>query len=249
MEQGFLTCIDELFGIKKIMPVYLDIAHTLEQEITNQYSVGDYLPSEKILAQRFTVNRHTVRRAVEELIMLGKVQRYQGKGSVVLAPPLLYPLHANAHFTGNLLEQGTHPRSEVLKAHLINANADLALQLNVDIEVRIIHIRTLRKVDGTPRSINDHYFANPNWWSVLQHFKSGSLHQFITDNLAISLTRKKTRIGAQLASIQTSRLLHISPSSPLLIIKTLNVISGTDTVAEYSSSNMRSNQIELIVEH
>ncbi|OEF28980.1 phosphonate metabolism transcriptional regulator PhnF [Vibrio rumoiensis] len=231
------------------MPVYLEIAHTLEQEITNQYSGGDYLPSEKMLAERFEVNRHTIRRAVDELITVGKVHRQQGKGCMVLAQPLSYPLHAKAAFTSNLLEQGSHPRCEVLKAHLIHANSDLAQQLNVELDSRIIHIRTLRKVDGRPFAVIEQYLANLNWWPVLQNFKSGSLHQFLRDNLGVTLTRSKTRIGAYPPNHQTCRLLQITPSLPLLTVKTLNVISGTEMVAEYSSSSTRSDLMELVVDH
>ncbi|MFH0256706.1 phosphonate metabolism transcriptional regulator PhnF [Vibrio rumoiensis] len=231
------------------MSVYLDIAHTLEQEITNQYSGGDYLPSEKMLAERFEVNRHTVRRAVDELIMLGKVRRQQGKGCLVLTQPVSYPLHANAAFTSNLIDQGSLPRSEVLKAQLINANSDLAQQLNVELDSRIIHIRTLRKVDGKPMAMIEQYLANLNWWPVLQNFKSGSLHQFLREHLGVNLTRHKTRISANPPNNQTCRLLQITPSLPLLTVKTLNVISGTNTIAEYSCSSTRSDLMELVVDH
>lgn len=60
-----------------------------------------------MLAERFEVNRHTVRRAVDELIMIGKVHRQQGKGCMVLAQPMSYPIHAKAAFTRNLLDQGS----------------------------------------------------------------------------------------------------------------------------------------------
>lgn len=231
------------------MSVYLEIAHTLEQEIATEYLGGDYLPSEKMLAERFAVNRHTIRRAVDELVVVGKVHRQQGKGCMVLLQPLAYPLHAQAAFTSNLLEQGSHPRSEVLESHLIHANSDLAKQLNVDLDSRIIHIRTLRKVDGCPIAVIEQYFANLNWWPVLQNFKSGSLHQFLRDNLGVTLTRSNTRIGAYSPNNSICRLLQITPSLPLLTVKTLNVISGTETVAEYSSSSTRSDLMELVVDH
>ena len=41
------------------MPVYLDIAIELGQEVRERYAPGDYLPSEGQLAKRFDGNRHT----------------------------------------------------------------------------------------------------------------------------------------------------------------------------------------------
>ncbi len=42
---------------------YQQIAAQLEQELRTQYRCGDYLPSEQQLAERYQVNRHTLRRA------------------------------------------------------------------------------------------------------------------------------------------------------------------------------------------
>lgn len=48
--------------------LYVQIARQLEQEVAALYSPGDYLPSEGELASRFGVNRHTLRRAIDELV-------------------------------------------------------------------------------------------------------------------------------------------------------------------------------------
>ncbi|MGV8294325.1 GntR family transcriptional regulator, partial [Pseudomonas aeruginosa] len=40
---------------------YQQIAAQLEQELRTQYRCGDYLPSEQQLAERYQVNRHTLR--------------------------------------------------------------------------------------------------------------------------------------------------------------------------------------------
>ena len=48
---------------------------------------GDRLPSEQVLAQRFGVNRHTVRRAIDELVLMGLIERRHGKGIFVLEKP------------------------------------------------------------------------------------------------------------------------------------------------------------------
>ena len=57
---------------------YQQIAAQLEQELCSQYRCGDYLPSEQQLAERYQVNRHTLRRAVDELVERGWLQRRHG---------------------------------------------------------------------------------------------------------------------------------------------------------------------------
>ncbi|ULN66229.1 phosphonate metabolism transcriptional regulator PhnF [Vibrio gigantis] len=231
------------------MPVYLDIASELEQEVKERFVPGDYLPPESKLAERFAVNRHTLRRAVDELVSTGLIQRHQGKGNMVIREPSEYRLHSGAHFTKNLIEQGAMPRCEVLQSRLINVSPKIAGYLKVEEGSKVIHIRTLRKTGDTPRTIIDHYLPNLEWWPILKNFTNGSLHQFIQRGLETDLERKETRVGAKTPTNEECRLLQISTNTPLLKIKTTNVIKGTQVIAEFSSSNTRADATEIVMEH
>lgn len=113
----------------------------------------------------------------------------------------------------------------------------------------VIHLRTLRRVNGVPMSVIDHYLPDLDWWPALQKFHSGSLHQFIEQHLQQPLTRRQTRISARRAQAKESRLLEIATHAPLLCVRTLNVRSGGEDVAEYSVSLARADMIELTMEH
>ncbi len=65
-------------------PRYREVADTLIGEISaGQVAVGDRLPGELELTQRFGVSRHTVREALRLLEQLGMVGRRPGVGTVV----------------------------------------------------------------------------------------------------------------------------------------------------------------------
>jgi len=144
--------------------VYQQIAAELEQELRNGYRCGDYLPPEQQLAERFQVNRHTLRRAVDELVDRGWLQRRQGIGTLVLMRPYDYPLHSQARFSQNLLDQGSHPTSERLLAVLRPATDHVAAALSRQEGDTIIHLRTLRRVNGVPVCVIDHYLPDLDWW-------------------------------------------------------------------------------------
>ena len=174
---------------------YQQIAAQLEQELRTQYRCGDYLPSEQQLAERYQVNRHTLRRAVDQLVERGWLQRRHGVGILVLMRPYDYPLHANTRFSQNLFEQGSHPTSERLLLSCARAMGMLPAHSREEGEM-VIHLRTLRRVNGVPMSVIDHYLPDLDWWPALQQFHSGSLHQFIEQHLQQPLTRRQTRISA-----------------------------------------------------
>ncbi|WP_394144132.1 phosphonate metabolism transcriptional regulator PhnF [Vibrio atypicus] len=231
------------------MRVYLDIAKHLEQDVRRYFQAGDYLPAESALAKRFAVNRHTVRRAIDELVFNGLIERQQGRGNMVVSQPFDYPLHCGAHFTDNLLEQGSSPTSKVIERGLIAANDKVASLFEVMPESPIIKLTTLRKIDGVPASVIDHYLSDVRWWPVVKHFEIGSLHRYLRDKLDLQLTRRTTRLRAIMPTKTDCRLLQLPGKTPIMAFKTTNVLKGTDQVVEFSSSHTRSDLVEIVLEH
>lgn len=229
--------------------LYQHIAAQLEQELRTRYHRGEYLPSEQRLAERFQVNRHTLRRAVDQLVDRGWLQRRHGIGILVLMRPYDYPLHARAHFSQNLLDQGSHPTSELLLAVLRPCGAPVASALSCQTGETVIHLRTLRRVNGIPLSVIDHYLPDLAWWPALQRFESGSLHEFIKQHLGHGLARRQTRISARRAQTKESQLLEVANQIPLLCVRTLNTRGDSDLIAEYSFTLARADMIELTMEH
>ncbi|WP_319784418.1 phosphonate metabolism transcriptional regulator PhnF [Oceanisphaera sp. IT1-181] len=236
------------------MRIYQAIYRQLEADIKLCFKAGDYLPPEMQLAARFQVNRHTVRRAIDELVINGFIQRHQGKGNMVLHQPQLYKLQDGAHFTGNLVQQGASPSCQVIRARLMPVTSRLLHELQLGDQAlvqqqKIIHIQTLRRTEYIPHSIIHHYFSDPQWWSVLKQFQYGSLHDFLKLNLNVELKRISTRLGARIPTGEESRLLQINKSMPVMRIKTKHQLKGTEQMAEFSVSSARSDLIEYVVEH
>ena len=75
--------------------LWRQIADRLQHEIgAGIYPPGGRLPTEAELSQQFRVNRHTVRRALEELSRGGLVRVEQGRGSFVAEDVLEYAVEA-----------------------------------------------------------------------------------------------------------------------------------------------------------
>jgi GntR family phosphonate transport system transcriptional regulator len=228
--------------------VYQAVAAQLEQALHQRYRCGDYLPSEQQLADHYAVNRHTLRRAVDELVHKGLLQRRHGVGILVLMRPYNYPLHAQARFSQNLLEQGSHPTSERLLAVMRPASNEVASALAVAEGDNVIHLRTLRRVNGVPVCVINHFLPDLSWWTLLQRFNSGSLHDYLSQHTGKHLVRTQTRISTRRAQAKECKQLEIALQSPLLCVRTLN--KTTDgAMAEYSVSVTRGDMIELTLEH
>src|SRR5699024_8685709 len=61
--------------------IYHDLAGDIDE---GKYGVGDLLPSEKKLTEKYNVSRETARKALAILTDRGYIQRIMGKGSLVI---------------------------------------------------------------------------------------------------------------------------------------------------------------------
>lgn len=67
-------------------PKYWHLKTVLGEALDSEFSVGEILPNERELAARFGVARATLRQALEQLELEGRLQRRRGVGTTV-APP------------------------------------------------------------------------------------------------------------------------------------------------------------------
>ncbi|MET3998161.1 phosphonate metabolism transcriptional regulator PhnF [Marinobacterium sp. MBR-109] len=229
------------------MAVYRKIASQLRDEIMTQYSTGDLLPPESRLADRFSVNRHTVRRAIDELVQDGLVRRYQGLGCKIVQTPIDYALHDRAAFSHNLNQIGLGLETEIVRCEQVVLPAALAGQLDLALGVRVHELRTRRLVEGDPVCLIRHYlFGLPD--AALDAFSGGSLHQFLRDEWSISLRRGTTRLRARMPTLDECTQLSISRGIPVMEVHTHNYCRDTGVLREYSIARSRSDLFEYSVE-
>ena len=112
----------------------------------------------------------------------------------------------------------------------------------------VIHLRTLRRVNGVPMSVIDHYLPDLDWWPALQQFHSGSLHQFIEQHLQQPLTRRQTRISARARRPKRAGCWRSPPTRRCCACAPLTSAAAAKTWRNTPSA-ARADMIELTMEH
>src|SRR5882757_3271329 len=104
--------------------LWRQISETLEREIRDGvHAAGTRLPTEAELSARFGVNRHTVRRALEELSRSGLVRVEQGRGSFVAEDVLDYAVSARTRFSETVRRHNKEPSGRMLDLREIVADS------------------------------------------------------------------------------------------------------------------------------
>lgn len=227
--------------------VYHQIQKTLEDEICTSMEIGDYLASEKVLALRFGVNRHTVRRAISVLVDKGYVERRHGVGCMVLNKPLTYDIKSTTKFTENIEALGHKTESKLLSIEMIKPDKNLSKKLALSLGKEVLKIETVRSVDDFPFCLISHYVP----YSLLSNFDfkylGGSLHKYLKTTYGWSLRRTSSLITAALPSTEDSRLLAMPKNIPILRVESVNVRTSDSQIIEFSVTRFRADKMELKV--
>jgi len=228
-------------------PIYRQIRDVLMYELQELYQSGDSLPPENELAQRFGVNRHTLRRAIDELVADGLVERHHGKGVFVLEPVINYSIGTATRFTETLQSLGKATTSRVLRKQIIPARGGVVSRLQLNQGDEVIFIETLREVEEKPFCIISHFLPYQSFSDVFEQYNSGSLHEFIKTNYSMKLKRTESLVSAVLPETDDASLLNMPRQSPILRVKSINLDHMTNKPVEYAETRFRGDATQLSI--
>ncbi|KAA0010424.1 phosphonate metabolism transcriptional regulator PhnF [Billgrantia pellis] len=223
-------------------PRYREMADTLAREIRSDYAPGELLPAEVALARRFGVNRHTVRRALDELVAAGMVSRHQGRGTQVVDRRLDYAVSAASKVTHNLAALGIATQTECLAQGLREPPEAIAQRFGRSPGERLLCVDTLRHVDGAPAMLLWHWFDPervPGWE---RRYRGGSTRALLDQHYGLQLFRRRVRIEAASATRSDTRHLRCPLGAPLLQLVSDNV-DRDGALVEISVSRARADRL------
>ena len=126
--------------------------------VAHELVVGDTIPSERELCERFAVSRMTVRQAIDALVNEGLLHREQGRGTFV-APPRTDMELRLVGFGDDMRRRGMNPHTELLDAETVDAPWDVAEALELDAGAVVHHVQRLGWADGRPMALEESWVS------------------------------------------------------------------------------------------
>ena len=230
--------------------LWRQIAGTVEGEITaGRRAPGSRLPTEAELSTRFAVNRHTVRRAMEELEARGLVRIEQGRGSFVAEDVLDYPLGPRTRFSELIRRQNREPRGRILRVTEAPADAAVAEALRLGRGKSVVRVERLGLVDGRPVVLGSHHFPLPRFAALPKLLAGGQAS--ITVALAgcgvPDYRRASTRITTRLPTPEEADLLQQSRARPVLVGEAVNIDAAGQPI-DYTIARYAGGRVQIVVE-
>ena len=224
------------------------IADGLEADLaTGRLGAGDQLPTEARLAERFGVNRHTVRRALGVLASRGLVRAAQGRGTFVEARPLPYPIGERVRFTEIVSGAGREASGELIAAAETEADAWAAAALDVVRGAPVLSLRTLRRADSTPIAMGLLRVPLPRFAGLDALFReTGSLTRAFAVKGVPDYVRASTRVTARPLDAEEAAVLELTPGRIALAVESVNVDAERRPI-QATRALMPADQVELVI--
>jgi GntR family transcriptional regulator len=192
---------------------------------------GERLAPEAQLAERYGVNRLTVRRALEELARAGTVRTEHGVGSFVAEPAVRHRIDdGEASLSESMARRGISVRHRVLAV--------------AEVEPASVEFRFVRYLEDEPWSIGEVLvpasLAPAGWDGSISVFAAMSAQH------ATTIKRAETAFGAALADPDEAGWLEVPVGSALLEVRGFNTDQEGRVVASFAH-RIRGDRAEYVV--
>ncbi|GAA0330569.1 GntR family transcriptional regulator [Streptomyces olivoreticuli] len=189
--------------------------------LLDELGEGGLLPTERDLAVRFEVSRETVRQALRELLLEGRLRR-AGRGTVVAGPKLEQPL-ALASYTEGVRRQGRRPGRALTGLDRFPCPPALAPDLGVQPGAPVWHMERVLLADDERVGLESTYVAVERVPRLDTDFEpDSSFYGYLHDRLGISFGDADERLETVLATPREALLIGTPPALPMLLIHRLS---------------------------
>ena len=226
------------------IPKYYAVKRQL-LELTRTMGPGSLVPPERELALRYGTSRTTVRQALAELVVEGRLLRMQGKGTFVAVPKVAQMLELSG-YTEGMRAQGLNPQTVILDTSYIAADDELAVLLGIRAGSRVLRIHRLRLADGQPMSVDASHLSAQRFPGLRRNLdRHPSLYEALATDYGVEIAEAQETIETVLADPRDAPLLRVDVGMPLLLLSR-HAFDAAGSPVEWAQSRYRGDRYKLV---
>ncbi|MFD4875807.1 GntR family transcriptional regulator [Streptomyces sp. NPDC058420] len=197
--------IPKYYAVKAQIAVLLD-----------ELGEGGLIPTERDLSERYEVARETVRQALRELVLEGRLRR-QGRGTVVAGPKLEQPLSL-ASYTEGVRRQGRTPGRSLVTLDRFPCTDALAAETGLTRGEPVWHLERVLLADDERVGLESTYVSVARVPHLDTDFEPDSSFYGYLNARGIHFGDADERIETVLATPREALLIGTPPALPMLLI-------------------------------
>jgi len=212
--------LEKILDHNSFIPLYHQLKEILKENIESGFwAPGDVIPSENQLMQDYNISRNTVKKAIENLVQDGLLNRIKGKGTFVSKPKLEQSLSGFYSFSKVMKEKGFNPRDLIISVKEIPATKSTAKHLQLNMDDPVIQLRRVRYAQDEPIIYETSYLPKKLFPGLSKgELENSSLYDLMEDKYGVFVSIAKEIFEPVLIRDYESILLQVEEGYPALLL-------------------------------
>ena len=232
------------------LPYYYQIVEALRETIADidepEVNEKIALPSEPELSDFFSVNRGTIRHALQVLEREGLIFREKGKGTFIRRRRVEMDLSHLCSTTEDMRNRGWEPGTQVLDIQCVQPREHIRESLRLAEDEKVWEIYRIRTANGEPISLQRVFFPCHLMPDMDQKDARGSFYEIWQQEYGIQPFDGEQTIRTRNATAAEAQLLQVNASASIFEITRITYdVNGTPF--EYLLSVWRGDRYDFYV--
>ncbi|WP_223588237.1 GntR family transcriptional regulator [Neobacillus bataviensis] len=213
--------MEKKLNTSSVIPLYYQLKEILLENIeSGTWNPGFMIPSEIQLQHEYNISRNTVKKAIDELVQEGMLNRIQGKGTFVSAPKIDQSLSNFYSFSKVMKSRGLNPKDIILSLKENEARVGVAKKLQLTENNQVFELNRLRCSGDEPIILETSYIPTqlfPNLTAKM--LENNSLYDVMQKEYGIYVTKAKEVFEPVLIRSHESMILQVGEGNPALLLE------------------------------
>lgn len=243
-DQATLQFLAGLVSLASGEPLYRQLGRALKTAIDESVlKRGAVIPSERDLSTGLGLSRVTVRKAIDNLVSDGLLDRRQGAKTVV-SSRLEKSLATMTSFSEDMRSRGLEPGCVWISREISRPSPAEMMALGIPGHEKVVRLRRLRTADVMPIAIET--ATLPARFVPDPEAIGASLYEYLAAHGAMPV-RAMQRMQAKPATEEERRLL-VTPEGTSLLTMERRCFLADDQIVEFTQTKYRGDVYDFVIE-
>lgn len=230
--------------------LYRQIAAHLQKQIARgKLAAGTRLPPERELADELDVNRLTLRQALQELELQGRLTRRHGSGWFVAEPVIERQAGKLFSFTIGLRKRGIATSGKIVHCTQRRVGAATAALLKLSPTARVYDLHRLRFINAEPVALERYTLSAERFPHLDQHDLANRsiIYDILEKEYGVAIANARQSLEPVSANTYEAKLLTVKAGAPLMLERRLSFDAKGNPV-EYGADLYRGDRFRFVTE-
>ena len=201
------------------LPLYIQVKQLLSEKIrVGEWKPGEKIPSEEEIQQIFNVSRTTVRQAMREIELEGKINRQAGRGTFVTQPKFVEGPDAFELEMSEFTKQGMQVSWQVIQAGEVVAPDKVAEWLQIPTGTKVFCLQRLRYANDLAIGHTDSYVTAEYMDQIDLSLAKTAGTMFYLSRMDLSNCTAEHFLESLPAEREDAKILGVERGAPVMVV-------------------------------